>query len=762
MANIIKVKRGLKAALPTLNEGELAFTTDTHQVYIGDGTINHEVGSGDVAGPASSTDNNIALFDGATGKIIKDGGRGLTHAGTHVTGGGDTIADVVASGNSGLMSGTDKTKLDGITMGAIANVVEDTTPQLGGALDTNAKQIRCSKGADVPSANALTLGSDGNYFDITGTTTITSIGSLGIGTVVTLHFDGILILTHHATDLVLPGGTNITTAAGDEAVFIEYASGDWRCIVYTRASGQAVIAGDYKPGGTDVSIADGGTGASDAATAFSNIKQIATEGATGVLEKATTTEVVTGTDTDRAVTPAGVTARLATPGIIGGIVPSVGNFTQVKPSVNAETLSGTKTLLASDKMVQWLDPNGADRSVSLPAEEASTNLLYIILNTADGAGEDLVVKNDGGTTIATLGPGMAGMFSCEGTNWKYENDGGLFYDKVSGYRGIGTTTPVGTLDIMSSDAPTDQTPAMTADNAPSPNVVSSSGYGAPYYNYLAFDHVSGGSSAWVTYAASGWLRFDFGSGNEKVITSYSITAANSAIAATNSAPKNWTIEGSNDGSNYTTLATVTNETGWSSLEKRTYDITSPGSYRYYRINISANNGNGTYTSIGEMEYLIGTPAVHAVVSSTGHLGVGTPSPDQLFHAEKSSSITNTVQQVARLSHITSEIPTAGIGLGLEFEQETSANNNEVIATIEAVTTDVTATSEGADLVFKTMAAGAAATECARLSPTGISFFGVAKQVKQAHIADPTDLAACISAITSILSVLEGYGLLATS
>ena len=31
-------------------------------------------GSGDVTGPSSSTDNNVALFDGVTGKIIKDGG----------------------------------------------------------------------------------------------------------------------------------------------------------------------------------------------------------------------------------------------------------------------------------------------------------------------------------------------------------------------------------------------------------------------------------------------------------------------------------------------------------------------------------------------------------------------------------------------------------------------------------------------------------------------------------------------------------------
>jgi len=98
-----------------------------------------------------------------------------------------------------------------------------------------------AQGADVASANALTLGNDGNAFDITGTTTINTIATQGVGTRVTLQFDGILQLTHSA-DLVLPTGSNITTAAGDIAVFYEYASGDWRCETYTRADGTALSA----------------------------------------------------------------------------------------------------------------------------------------------------------------------------------------------------------------------------------------------------------------------------------------------------------------------------------------------------------------------------------------------------------------------------------------------------------------------------------------------------------------------------------------
>jgi len=53
-------------------------------------------------------------------------------------------------------------------------------------------------------------------------------------------------------------------------------------------------------------VANGGTNATDAATAFSNLKQAATSSATGVAELATTAETTTGTDTGRVITPDGL------------------------------------------------------------------------------------------------------------------------------------------------------------------------------------------------------------------------------------------------------------------------------------------------------------------------------------------------------------------------------------------------------------------------------------------------------------------------
>lgn len=72
---------------------------------------------------------------------------------------------------------------------------------------------------------------------ITGTTGITSFGA-GVSLIRFLTFADALTITHHATTLILPAGADITTAAGDTAVFASDTSGNWRCLAYTKADKQ--------------------------------------------------------------------------------------------------------------------------------------------------------------------------------------------------------------------------------------------------------------------------------------------------------------------------------------------------------------------------------------------------------------------------------------------------------------------------------------------------------------------------------------------
>lgn len=82
--------------------------------------------------------------------------------------------------------------------------------------------------------------------------------------------------------------------------------------------------------------------------------------------------------------------------------------------------------------------------------------------------------------------------------------------------------------------------------------------------------------------------------------------------------------------------------------------------------------------------------------------------------------TNSVSGGISIFRRSTGTPAAGIGTRINLVTETSANNDEIGVSFEAVTTDVTSTSEDFDLVIKTMAAGAAAAERFRINDSGFS------------------------------------------
>lgn len=115
---------------------------------------------------------------------------------------------------------------------------------IGTGLDDNLREIQgvvtrnlSHKGADIASAGTTDLGAiEGLMHDITGTTTITSFGSVRAGIWKIIKFEGALTLTHNATSLILPGAENITTADGDTALAISEGSGNWRVASYFAAA----------------------------------------------------------------------------------------------------------------------------------------------------------------------------------------------------------------------------------------------------------------------------------------------------------------------------------------------------------------------------------------------------------------------------------------------------------------------------------------------------------------------------------------------
>lgn len=106
--------------------------------------------------------------------------------------------------------------------GTIVKTYDPVTPPMG------------RKGADTASATTVVVGTDGDFSDMTGTTTVAGF-TIAAGRDYTYQFDGALTLTHHATNLILPGGVDYTTVAGDILRIRAYAANQVRARIYPAA-----------------------------------------------------------------------------------------------------------------------------------------------------------------------------------------------------------------------------------------------------------------------------------------------------------------------------------------------------------------------------------------------------------------------------------------------------------------------------------------------------------------------------------------------
>lgn len=141
----------------------------------------------------------------------------------------------------------------GTTLASWSTTAASNSPSgatvIGTNLDDNLRQIQAvvrtlAASDTIASAGTTDLSTkDAQYLTVSGTTTITALGTLSAGMAKWLVFSGALTFTHNAASLILPGAANITTAAGDTACLLSLGSGNWRCLTYVRANGTPVVSG---------------------------------------------------------------------------------------------------------------------------------------------------------------------------------------------------------------------------------------------------------------------------------------------------------------------------------------------------------------------------------------------------------------------------------------------------------------------------------------------------------------------------------------
>jgi len=112
-----------------------------------------------------------------------------------------------------------------------------------------------------------------------------------------------------------------------------------------------------------------------------------------------------------------------------------------------------------------------------------------------------------------------------------------------------------------------------------------SGYGAANHGIKALDNNF--STFWDTGpgVTTGWIKYDFGTGNKKAIASYGMRP-DSGYAGGSYTPSGWIIAGSDDDISWTTLGTVTGNAAWSTFTTKMYTLSNTTEYRYYRLNIT--------------------------------------------------------------------------------------------------------------------------------------------------------------------------------
>ena len=243
---VIKFKRGAYADLPTLGVGEPGFTTDRYQLYVGSPDGNKLVGGGEFWNLNSTTaGGGIKLYEATNNgtnfielQAPDNVASSLSYTLPGTDGGADQVLKTDGSGNLTFAS------INTLSNAGLNNVVEDTSPQLGGNLDLNSSDIVGTGNLSITgsvTATANISANSGNFIvnstgvNVSGTLTATTLsGALATsdlsGTITNDQLAGSIgddklntISTANKVSLValdIDGANDIGAAITDSDIFI--------------------------------------------------------------------------------------------------------------------------------------------------------------------------------------------------------------------------------------------------------------------------------------------------------------------------------------------------------------------------------------------------------------------------------------------------------------------------------------------------------------------------------------------------------------
>lgn len=214
------------AAAPPKTAENLVLTGFEHRMNYQASSVPEWEWPGDIRLPRSAYDESRIRF-GNTGWMWKDVSgnlRYINNAGTPPT--ADTDGRLLYCRQSGAAS-----PIGSVTPAFPGSFYYDTTQNTFYVAfgPTNTDWVPFfDKGANMVSATLVDLSqATGDYIEITGTTTITAFGIAKAGVRKLLRFQSSLTIAHNSASLIIPGGQNITAAAGSIVQVLSLGSGNW-------------------------------------------------------------------------------------------------------------------------------------------------------------------------------------------------------------------------------------------------------------------------------------------------------------------------------------------------------------------------------------------------------------------------------------------------------------------------------------------------------------------------------------------------------
>ena len=312
------------------------------------------------------------------------------------------------------------------------------------------RSFKTIKGTDIASATNITIGTSGNTFDVTGTTTIQHFDNANwvVGSVISLHFDGAVTLTNNAgglsgnqANILLSGDANFTTATGDILTFLLHDSTSWQEISRNSVASIAnnsITNAKLATGIDAVKLADGSVTNAE----FQYINSLTNNAQTQISAKApTASPTFTGTVVLPNV-PAIVTTQLnlkaptANPTFTGTVTASA-LTTSGQITSNGNIQMGTGAKITNIKNLQHeVSTSGVDIDFSedqLQTMSIASNTTFTTTNRAVGLSKTIRIITDG-TTRTLAFP----------SDWKFI--GAKPTEQAGSKTGILTVTNFGTTD----------------------------------------------------------------------------------------------------------------------------------------------------------------------------------------------------------------------------------------------------------------------------------------------------------------------------